>query len=104
MEKFDHASSTGWALNKFHQKLECAKCHGNKTKFTKLNNDCLSCHKNFEDGTFNHKVTGLELDDIHKEAGCTDCHQTKNFSKPACTNCHEDKSFPKDKPGKLVKM
>ena len=104
MDRFDHGIASGWPLNKFHEKLECAKCHGNTTKFTKLNNDCTSCHKNFEAGKFDHRITGLELDDTHKEAGCTDCHQTKTFSKPVCTNCHEDKSFPKDKPGKLLKM
>lgn len=104
MDRFNHAIATGWPLNRFHQKLECSKCHGNKSAYTKLNNDCMSCHKNFVSGEFNHKVTGLQLDEIHMEAGCTDCHQTKNFSKPVCTNCHEDKSFPKDKPGEMVKM
>ncbi|MEO8232455.1 MAG: cytochrome c3 family protein, partial [Ignavibacteriota bacterium] len=26
-EKFDHGKKTGWALNKFHINLTCAKCH-----------------------------------------------------------------------------
>jgi len=104
MDKFDHAISTGWALNKFHIKLECQKCHGEVKNFKKLDNTCYNCHTNFETGKFDHKVTGLQLDEIHIEAGCEDCHQDKTFSKPVCTNCHEDKSFPKDKPGKLIKM
>ena len=104
MDKFNHAAASGWALNRFHEKLECKKCHGDSGKFAKLNNECLSCHSNFEQGKFDHNITGLALDDIHKEADCTDCHKAKDFSKPVCTNCHEDKSFPKDKPGKLIKV
>jgi DnaJ-class molecular chaperone len=96
--------ATGWPLNKFHDHLECSKCHGYKNEFVKLNNKCESCHPNFEPGKFDHSITGLELDENHKEASCTDCHQTKDFSNPTCTNCHDDKSYPKDKPGKFVKV
>ena len=104
MERFDHAIAAGWKLNKFHEKLNCQKCHGNTTTFTKPNNECSSCHKDFVAGKFDHKITGIELTGSHKEADCTDCHQTKDFSNPVCTNCHDDKSFPKDAPGKLIKI
>ncbi len=101
---FNHAKAAGWALNKFHGKLSCQKCHGSSNKFVKLNNSCISCHKNFKQGSFNHKVTGLQLNETHSSLDCSDCHEENNFSKkPACTNCHDDKSFPKDKPGTLVK-
>ena len=103
--KFDHKISTGWALNRFHEKLECSNCHGANNKFVKLNNKCTSCHKEFTDGSFEHIKTGLKLDDIHSELECGDCHLEENFAyKPDCTNCHDDKSFPKDKPGTLVKV
>ena len=103
MDRFDHEITTGWKLNKFHEKLACKKCHGSTSTFTKLNSECTSCHKDFIAGKFDHKITGIELTGSHKEADCSDCHQTKNFSNPVCTNCHDDKNYPKDLPGKLIK-
>ena len=99
---FNHLEVTGWALNRFHEKLSCEKCHGTSKKFVKLNNDCISCHTNFAPGKFDHKITGLKLDENHSELDCKECHQEKTFAKPVCTNCHDDKSFPKNKPGKLT--
>jgi hypothetical protein len=97
---FDHKISTGWALGKHHQKLECAKCHGTSNTFTKLDNNCVSCHKDFVAGSFKHERTGLKLDEIHTDLDCGDCHLENNFiNKPDCSGCHDDKSFPKDKPG-----
>lgn len=103
-EPFNHKISTGWALNKFHIDLQCAKCHGGN-KFTRLNNSCTSCHKDFVAGSFNHAKTGLKLDEIHAELDCGDCHAENKFSnKPDCSSCHDDKSFPKDKPGVNIKI
>ncbi len=103
--EFNHKLSTGWALNRFHEKLECKKCHGANNKFVKLNNNCTSCHKEFTDGSFQHVKTGLKLNETHSELECEDCHLENNFAnKPDCTNCHDDKSFPNDKPGTLVKV
>lgn len=100
---FDHSVSAGWPLNKFHAKLSCQKCHGNGNKFKKLNNECASCHKNWNMKTFDHKKTGLELDEVHKNNECSDCHIDKNFgNKPSCKNCHEDKAYPAQKPGKTL--
>ena len=104
-EPFDHKTVTGWALNRFHEKLECTKCHGTSGKFAKLDNNCVSCHKNFVVGSFDHNITGLKFDETHVELDCENCHIDNNFSnKPDCSNCHDDKSFPKDKPGSLVKV
>ena len=100
---FNHASATGWALNKFHEKLSCSKCHGSVKKFVKLNPACINCHTNFVQGKFNHSVTGLKLDENHSALECENCHENKDFAKPpVCSSCHNDKSFPKDKPGKMV--
>lgn len=107
---FNHEVRTGWALNKFHQKLSCTKCHtstGMDThdEFTKLDNKCQSCHKNFTTGKFDHKITGLKLNDNHKDLDCSSCHEKEDFSKnPACVSCHDDKSFPKNLPGELVSL
>ena len=102
-EQFDHAKKTGWALNKFHVNLSCAKCHGSKIPYSKLNNGCVSCHKNWNNENFKHSVTGLQLDETHLQLGCEDCHLEKNFAvKPVCSNCHENFAYPKQKPGKTV--
>ena len=73
-------------------------------RFAKLDNNCISCHKNFVVGSFDHSITGLKFDETHVELDCDNCHIDKNFSnKPDCSGCHDDKSYPKDKPGSLVK-
>jgi hypothetical protein len=102
MSPFNHGKSTGWNLNEHHSKLACAKCHGNKIPFKKLDNNCTSCHKNFIKGEFEHKSTGLVLSDVHLELECKDCHINENFAKnPECSSCHDnDKSYPADIPGK----
>ena len=103
MKPFDHGLRTGWALNKNHLKLECTACHTKDKGFTKLENECVSCHRNWNSETFDHKVTGLMLDEIHIEFDCSDCHLERDFSRrPSCGNCHDDKNFPNNKPGKLV--
>lgn len=100
---FNHKTSTGWALGKYHNNLECIRCHpGNK--FTSRSTECTSCHKNFAKGSFNHAVTGLKLNESHAELDCSNCHKDNNFSvNPDCTECHNDKSYPDDKPGGTVK-
>jgi len=103
MKRFNHAASTGWALNKNHINLACTVCHKKGKEFTALDNKCISCHPDWNSMSFNHKVTGLVLNETHSEFECGDCHLNKDFStKPSCENCHDDKSFPKDKPGTLV--
>lgn len=104
LEPFDHGKSTGWSLNESHLKLSCARCHGSKLPFKKLDKSCSSCHKNWNAENFNHSVTRLQLDEIHSELSCEDCHHENNFNlKPVCSNCHDDYNFPKQKPGKIVK-
>ena len=102
---FNHEKATGWKLNKFHKKLKCRTCHGNKTQFKKLDKRCKSCHSGWTQDNFDHKITGLILDENHKDADCEDCHTDRNFSAPpACDNCHDEKSFPKNVPGKLISI
>lgn len=102
MGPFNHGRSTGWNLSSYHSNLACSKCHGSSVPFKKLDNNCSSCHKNFVKGTFDHKVTGIVLSEVHADLECKDCHIDGNFAKtPECKSCHEnDKSYPKDIPGK----
>lgn len=98
---FDHFARTGFDLSRHHVGLTCARCHINKEKFTGLTGDCSNCHGAWNKNNFQHKITGLTIDETHTAIECTDCHQEKNYAKPVCTNCHDDKSYPKDVPGKL---
>lgn len=104
LKPFDHERSSGWALKDYHAKLSCNSCHESKRPFSKMDNNCLSCHKDWNNTNFKHSVTGFKLDETHSEFNCEDCHLENNFAvKPSCTNCHENYFYPKIKPGKLVK-
>ena len=101
---FNHKIRTGFELKKYHDELSCTACHKIKTVFTGLTNSCTSCHSSWKSETFNHKVTGVALDEIHIEFDCSDCHNGNDYSKtPSCENCHDDKTYPKDRPGKQIK-
>lgn len=104
MGQFSHLVRTGFNLKSYHSKLECTSCHQSARVFTGLNSSCNTCHVGWNSSNFNHKVTGLGLDEIHIEFDCGDCHESEDFSKkPSCEGCHEDKTFPESKPGKIVK-
>jgi hypothetical protein len=100
-QPFNHQKRTGWALKKYHQKVSCSGCHGDKKTFSRVNLECQNCHKNWSVETFDHAVTGLVLDDAHKESDCENCHIDNHFTKrPTCDNCHDDITFPENKPGR----
>ncbi len=102
MSSFDHGRSSGWVLKAYHSKLDCAKCHGTKMPYRKLNNKCASCHKTFE-SAFDHSLIGFVFSESHMELECNNCHNGGDVTKtPACTDCHDDKSFPSDLPGKKL--
>jgi len=101
---FSHEQFTGWALNRFHKILKCSACHGNRKKFTKLKPECANCHSEWSPENFNHRITGILLDENHKDNDCETCHKKLQFNKVGCTDCHDDKSFPKNIPGKLIKI
>lgn len=103
LSPFNHQTRTGFLLTKYHNKLSCTQCHGSGKKFTGLKTDCISCHNDWEPGTFDHKVTGLTLSENHIELDCEMCHAENQFSqKPSCENCHEeDIVYPDYAPGEL---
>ena len=97
---FSHAT-TGWPLSRFHSPLECRSCHPTGKKISKLNTECASCHRGWND--FRHEVTGLALDQNHADTACTDCHTNGNFTKTSCDGCHDDgRSAKKTPPGKYI--
>jgi len=104
--RFNHAS-TGFALNRAHQALQCQACH--TRGFTRAASctqchrsphgpgfsDCSRCHTTSFDAAaaFNHSRTGFPLTGAHTRLACSRCHVGLNFSKPtsgACTNCHRN--------------
>jgi uncharacterized CHY-type Zn-finger protein len=99
---FSHA---GWKLNRFHQPLSCRACHPTGKKIAKLNKKCDACHAGWNQQNFRHAVTGLQLDDIHIELDCGDCHVDLAYDKtPDCSGCHDDGRTHKDAPpGEYVK-
>ncbi len=104
MAPFNHLARTGFGLKSYHSKLNCTGCHQTKTIFTGLKSSCSNCHSGWNSSNFNHKVTGLILDETHIEFDCSDCHESEDYSKkPSCEGCHDDLSFPQNSPGKLVK-
>jgi DnaJ-class molecular chaperone len=104
MAPFNHLARTGFSLKSYHSKVNCASCHQTKKIFTGLNSSCKNCHSGWNSSNFNHKVTGLVLDDTHIEFDCGDCHGEEDYSmKPSCDGCHDDYSYPDLKPGKVVK-
>jgi hypothetical protein len=88
-------------LYKFHKSMACGTCHKTAGALRKPDLSCESCHVGWQNA-FDHRKTGLILDDTHRKASCAECHGAKIFAKPpCCTDCHDDKSYPKDKPGKM---
>jgi len=103
MAAFDHARSSGWALNRFHRDLSCQKCHGDKKRFTKVDTKCTTCHKGWTPASFKHQITGLRLDASHSGLDCESCHAEMNFAAaPSCAGCHDDKSYPAARPGTMI--
>ena len=60
----------------------------------KLKFGCETCHNvtSFENMSFDHSLTGYELQDRHKNADCKGCHDIADFSKVKsnCLSCHTD--------------
>lgn len=100
---FNHKLATGFDNSKFHSKLSCQRCHTVAKKFDGLKGECSSCHGTWTNTNFDHKITGLVLDEMHAELECENCHKEPTFSKQNCEDCHDDKTYPNDKPGKLIK-
>lgn len=103
-EPFNHAKSTNFNLQDYHPEVACITCHKSNTEFSGLSNKCENCHKD-SDGYFDHAITGIILDETHKEFYCENCHLNNQYKKkPTCTECHEDDiSYPKSIPGKKVR-
>ena len=101
---FNHAVSTGWELNKYHINNACQDCHGPAKSFVKPSTVCVNCHIHWEEGSFNHKVTGLILSEDHEDNECGDCHIDMDFVQdPSCSECHDEISYPEAIPGKFIK-
>jgi hypothetical protein len=98
--RFNHARESRFDLGRFHSTLGCVSCHKSTSDYKGLSRNCVSCHSKWGVGSFKHQVTGLTLDETHKEIDCESCHEGKDFAKkPTCVACHEDKKYPDAVPG-----
>lgn len=101
-KRFDHAD-TGWPLSRFHEDQRCRDCHAT-VPFTKLDNNCNTCHSRWSPAVFDHRATGQVLDDNHAEHDCALCHVERRFDRPpTCDECHDAEddgiTFPARRPG-----
>jgi hypothetical protein len=100
---FDHRVSTGWPLEPFHKRVACSTCHGEAEDFRKPDPKCTSCHIHWAVGSFDHAVTGIKLNDDHRELECSNCHLEMNFAAtPSCSDCHDGAMLPGKLPGTKV--
>jgi hypothetical protein len=86
-------SSTGWVLKGYHSILSCDRCHENAHQGIRSgpSRECRTCHKDgWDQESFCHELTGVELDEVHREAECGDCHQNGVGSPSSCDECHDD--------------
>jgi class III cytochrome C family protein len=100
---FEHGLSTGWSLEPYHTDVACNVCHGDPASFRHPQATCVKCHIHWEVGSFEHAVTGLELDENHVDIDCDGCHIDMNVNgRPACDDCHDEPMFPELIPGRRV--
>jgi hypothetical protein len=99
MPRFDHGRSTGFDLARYHAGNSCQDCHGDPRSFRYPSGECFECHIHWEDGGFDHGVTGLVLSVDHEDNACGDCHVDLDFAQlPACDDCHDDYRYPETSP------
>lgn len=102
---FDHGRVTGYALQPYHQPVNCRKCHPGEGRITQAaSKNCSDCHvKEWQPETFDHALTGQPLDEIHMGMECAQCHPD-GMGKPAsCKECHDDgRKFPKPEPSEAA--
>jgi hypothetical protein len=80
---------------RFHESLDCNRCHPEGRPIGKLDRRCDGCHHDWQLGSFDHAVTGLRLDEEHAELDCSDCHLERRFERqPRCDDCHDDDRKP----------
>ncbi len=87
IEKFDHATITGFALKGKHAQLDCAKCHTQKNarwtvsnkkfRFTGLKTQCVSCH-----GDKQHLFAGHKSKRFPQPLNCAGCHSERDWKAP----------------------
>jgi len=100
---FHHAETAGFHLDPHHTDVACETCHGEPQQFRTPAGTCTGCHIHWEDGAFDHRVTGVALDEMHADFGCRDCHLEGNFAvAPSCVDCHGEELFPDMVPGERL--
>lgn len=121
----DQHKTTAFPLTGAHIATNCLACHekNNTWKFRNIGKSCVDCHSNkhksyisekyypkescetchntskWTQVSFDHSKTGFDLQGVHKQQSCKDCHYKKTkgiavqrFSTLGknCVSCHED--------------
>ena len=112
---FDHAETSGFALQGRHAEIECNSCHQGSLIDTPLARECTSCHladdvhqgsngsdcsachnsQLWSESSFDHEAdTEFSLKGAHKDLNCQACHagvgpELKLDTK--CFSCHQAK-------------
>ena len=57
----------------------------------KLIGDCKFCHPTgWCPDPFDHRITGVTLDEVHGDLDCADCHGDCVGTPSDCSECHDD--------------
>ncbi len=101
---FNHFKRAQFAIDRYHKNLSCSSCHGSKFKKRKINRACQTCHESWNSNNFDHKITGLALNENHLDIDCEECHKGSIFTgNPDCSSCHDEETvYPKNKPGRKI--
>ncbi|MBL8221876.1 MAG: hypothetical protein JNL62_21750, partial [Bryobacterales bacterium] len=115
--KFDHNTSTKFALTGKHTAATCQQCHTNE-RYAGIGQECATCHLDefrntktpnhtnagfatacqnchstlqWKGGTFDHSKTRFPLTGKHIVTTCQQCHTNDRFSGTAqtCIGCHQ---------------
>ena len=99
--RFNHLASSGWKLKNYHSTLACSSCHPNTRSIKRVNRTCSNCHQEWNSDNFNHRITGIILDENHLDNDCSGCHLENDYARsPSCSDCHDEEiSYPEVIPG-----
>ena len=108
---FDHAETSGFALNGAHSELVCTACHRGPVETARPEPECAGCHWSndvhqgrlgescqdchgetgwAESVRFDHDLTAFPLLGLHAAVSCEGCHADAGFqdTQDQCVDCH----------------
>ena len=112
LNRFDHASETGFELTGQHREATCSGCHSQQRNNKVAGRACVDCHhladphseslgdncaqchitEGWIDNLFSHEVVDFPLIGMHRQLSCEECHIDSDYSEMdgGCDICHQD--------------